>query len=581
MRSLPLLLLVALTPAPGGAAVVHPSLVDVATTRCADCHDDLWESGAALHPPAEDDCTNCHDFTKTDSGTEVALLEEGTALCLMCHDGFTAAVEAELETPHFPVTDDCTTCHSPHGSKEERLLLMPVGELCSTCHDRGDLSAAHKDQLIPGVRCQSCHDPHGSQNPHMLAAAKLHPPFEEGSCTACHRQPLFDRIRLRNRGEKLCTSCHGEFDPPADGGSVHAALQGARGRAGCLSCHSPHMSPQRKLLLAAGGEVCRQCHGEVVTLALAKGGHPPAADDCMNCHQPHVADNPRLLQQAPEELCTFCHDSGDDELRASHLGADLGSLECVACHNPHGSEHPALLAENLHWPVLDGCDTCHDGAWNQHLEGGAPDLCLLCHEDVGDAAEAAAVPHGAMEIGTCTDCHNPHASPQQKLIKAPGAGPCADCHDEQVAGPGEVAHGVIGILGCRACHEPHGGANEKLLRRTGAELCLSCHAPTGPKVDGKAGTVTLLGHFELAVGELPLASMTSLRLSGDGTRDHPVTNHLALGTPTKQELKRSGSSYQGELTCLTCHDPHKGRSSQMFRWNAASPVEACQHCHPQ
>ena len=98
-------------------------------------------------------------------------------------------------------------------------------------------------------------------------------------------------------------------------------------------------------------------------------------------------------------------------------------------------------------------------------------------------------------------------------------------------------------------------------------------------IDYKAGTVTWLGHFEVAAEKVPLSAMTAIRLSEDGTSDHPVTNHLALGTPTEKELKRSGSSHTGELTCLTCHDPHKGLSSQMFRWGAASPLEACQHCH--
>ena len=75
--------------------------------------------------------------------------------------------------------------------------------------------------------------------------------------------------------------------------------------------------------------------------------------------------------------------------------------------------------------------------------------------------------------------------------------------------------------------------------------------------------------------------VASLRLSPDGLTGHPLAKHRVSGTPTKAELKNTDTLFEGELSCLTCHDPHKGRSRHILRWEAASPMEACLQCHPK
>jgi predicted CXXCH cytochrome family protein len=269
----------------------------------------------------------------------------------------------------------------------------------------------------------------------------------------------------------------------------------------------------------------------------------------------------------------------DAGLVTAHLGAPLAELICTRCHTPHGEGHPKLLARTLHPPVLDGCDVCHEGAFDQLVEEGGPDLCLLCHGDVGESTQEAPVPHAALELAGCSDCHDPHASAQSHLVKLPDGRECFDCHGDSFPDDDEVAHGVIGLIGCRACHEPHGGSRPMLLRRSGAELCLSCHDPRAVAAEEGAATVRLLDRFQVPAAALP--AMVTLRLSRDGSRGHPVAGHRVLGTPTAEELERTETTFTGELTCLTCHDPHKGRSRSLFRWNAASSLEACQACHPK
>jgi predicted CXXCH cytochrome family protein len=211
------------------------------------------------------------------------------------------------------------------------------------------------------------------------------------------------------------------------------------------------------------------------------------------------------------------------------------------------------------------------------MEGGGTELCVVCHDDVASAAAAAAVPHAALEVAGCSDCHSPHASAQPHLIRFASGGECTMCHDEQVAREEETAHGVITSIGCRACHEPHGGTEPGLLRQSGSELCLACHDPRAVKPPPGAESVRVLDGLELPA-ELA-ARMPTVALAANGQSGHPVQGHRTLGIPTEAELRNTDSTFWGELTCLTCHDPHKGRGTQLLRWNATSGPEACAHCH--
>jgi predicted CXXCH cytochrome family protein len=571
---------IAVTLGGGLPAAEHPTLVNVEDTDCGTCHEDLLEGREFVHAPVTDDCNACHEFTKTDAGMQVGLMEADPPLCVICHSELSGAVEAELSTPHYPVTDSCLTCHEPHASDERRLLRAVPGELCSSCHDRKDIGEAHYGQLTATTDCSSCHSPHGSENDRMLSGNRLHQPFAEGSCAGCHREVFGDRIRLRARGKRLCTSCHGGMTAAADeGGVVHAALEDARGRAGCLNCHDPHMSDQRTLLLRDAAELCATCHEPVVKATKGPNGHPPAEEDCLNCHQPHASAGESLLSAEPGELCRLCHDVEDEQLVGAHLGAPLERLECLACHTPHGGEHQKLLASNLHAPLLDGCETCHEGSHDQLMEDGESSLCLICHDDIGEAASQAQVPHAALELGRCTDCHNPHASPQKKLVKQPGGQVCAECHEEQAPAGNEVAHGVIDLIGCQACHEPHGGEKAKLLRDDVEPLCRSCHDESQVEVPTDGSDAVLLGRF--TVPRELVQGMASLKLTRDGQHGHPVPGHRVSGTPSESELHGVETTFTGALTCLTCHDPHKGRSAAILQWNTKSPVDACLNCHPK
>ena len=75
--------------------------------------------------------------------------------------------------------------------------------------------------------------------------------------------------------------------------------------------------------------------------------------------------------------------------------------------------------------------------------------------------------------------------------------------------------------------------------------------------------------------------IAALNLSEDNQVGHPLESHRVSGVPTEKELKKTDTTFEGELNCLTCHNPHKGRSKRLFRWNAGSVTQACLQCHPK
>jgi DmsE family decaheme c-type cytochrome len=94
------------------------------------------------------------------------------ATCEQCH--------AEQRGPylweHAPVSEDCTLCHSPHGSNHPGMLTRRAPLLCQSCHSQfGHPSVAYgPDELISGTpsrfllaqSCLNCHSQvHGSNHP--------------------------------------------------------------------------------------------------------------------------------------------------------------------------------------------------------------------------------------------------------------------------------------------------------------------------------------------------------------------------------------------------------------------------------
>ena len=68
------------------------------------------------------------------------------------------------------MSENCNTCHTPHGSSHNRLLAQKPPALCADCHPGGHTHGIYDGRgTLPGV------------NPSNIR-------FEGSGCVACHRQ---------------------------------------------------------------------------------------------------------------------------------------------------------------------------------------------------------------------------------------------------------------------------------------------------------------------------------------------------------------------------------------------------------
>ena len=75
---------------------------------------------------------------------------------------------------------------------------------------------------------------------------------------------------------------------------------------------------------------------------------------------------------------------------------------------------------------------------------------------------------------TCTNCHNPHGSVTEALLKEASINDtCYKCHAEK-RGPFLFEHAPV-RESCVNCHDPHGSTNDFMLKVSRPRLCQQCH----------------------------------------------------------------------------------------------------------
>jgi DmsE family decaheme c-type cytochrome len=167
------------------------SVHDQEDVACSDCHQVHRRQDAVLTAQGQlDSCLDCH----TRQQAELRLpsrhpILEGKTSCVDCHNPHGASTEASLKQPtlndncyschqekrgpylwaHAPADEDCSLCHTPHGSVNDRLLTSRAPFLCQQCHS----AAFHPSQLNSGSAANS-----GSTNMYLLGK----------NCMNCHGQ---------------------------------------------------------------------------------------------------------------------------------------------------------------------------------------------------------------------------------------------------------------------------------------------------------------------------------------------------------------------------------------------------------
>jgi DmsE family decaheme c-type cytochrome len=194
---------------------VFPKMASREVTRvCLSCHNRSehanWQGSA--HETRNLSCITCHSVHSPKS--EVAQLKKTTQLelCVTCHRPQVLKMQ---RTAHMPLREgklECTSCHNPHGSTNQRLLKVGnyINESCISCHTekRGPFLFEHP----PGREsCVTCHDPHGSSNERLLVA-KVPMLCQRCHIGTNHPSTIYDAAQLKNVSVRIvgraCVACH-------------------------------------------------------------------------------------------------------------------------------------------------------------------------------------------------------------------------------------------------------------------------------------------------------------------------------------------------------------------------------------
>lgn len=252
----------------------------VGNDLCATCHADVAKKFASnphsklalTHGGQGATCESCHGPGRAhvESGGDVTKILQITKAsskvvdqtCLACHAGAHPDFE---RSPHGKAGVGCTSCHSVHKAETEASLLkVAQPKLCYTCHTdvKPAFSQPFHHRVDEGLlKCTDCHDTHGGTQEKNL--------------------------RTTADQNMVCTKCHTENAGPF--AYEHPVIKAE----GCIACHSPHGSPNARLLITSNiNTLCLQCHSATNTAAFPNAISPlgPAHNQatqyvsCTSCH---------------------------------------------------------------------------------------------------------------------------------------------------------------------------------------------------------------------------------------------------------------------------------------------------------
>jgi predicted CXXCH cytochrome family protein len=281
---------------------------------------------------------------------------------------------------------------------------------------------------------------------------------------------------------------------------------------------------------------------------------------------------------------------------------------CVQCH-----ENKTKGAD-IHPAVSMGCLTCHvirntKDTTRVNLKNAKPaTLCFQCHADKQVKENVRGVHPPALE--DCLKCHDPHSSPNEKLLLKPTMGDkkenlCLECHRQGVDVPKDGSRHPALDMGCQTCHVTHkvgttGDQEYKFhLIKPAPELCLGCHDVSDPQLVKahqsqpfeKVACTNCHNPHDSVLPKLmqkyvhpPFADRscdTCHVPAKDGKVVLTQSDSRALCAMCHDEqvkqidtAKVAHPGAQGE--CIACHSPHASRSPRLLK---PDPVAVCLTCH--
>lgn len=189
--------------------------VAVQNAICLQCHQDDkhmdWQGSA--HEAGELACVSCHKIHMAQDPVLDKVSQPD--VCYRCHQKQRMEFSKPSTHPVRFGQMSCGDCHSSHGTSTPMSLIRPtLNETCYTCHaeKRGPFLWEHAPV---SEDCSLCHTPHGSIHPALLAKR---PPL---LCQQCHSQFGHPSVSLTPAGlpsgspsamllAGSCTNCHSQ-----------------------------------------------------------------------------------------------------------------------------------------------------------------------------------------------------------------------------------------------------------------------------------------------------------------------------------------------------------------------------------
>lgn len=555
-------------------------------------------------------CRTCHSahtggqFT-ADFRTAVFLRVANPAseLCISCHRDQTrgpqggthpiggmpwpipkALIDAGAKVGPNPRELTCQVCHTPHGSKEDRLLVMGTSgnQLCLNCHD----------QMRPGMFREGGPREHplsprvnAEQASAIASMGTRLGPDDKLICLSCHKlhhgKDGHFMLAEDLSGGRFCIQCHSEKKPLI--GSLHDLRTNhpdEKNRLGmtpesggpCSACHLFHRyarSPEPSDLDPGGGK-CITCHQPgrcAQSKVLGTVNHPGAR--CVDCHNPHDPTRKNFVRAETKDLCAKCHQDQMQLIDGPHDYRKTGRKwpddavamqdTCFVCHRPHGDESTGLFRVAGAAGGNDaGCRICH----STYLWGANSNLAALHPNEMtperthGDLPLVSAKVGEARSMG-CKTCHNPHAAVAANpsmLRSGSDQSPlslCTTCHLEAMAlaltshdATGLTKAGFKGAAMCAPCHVVHGNAKTVDPHRL------------WPRSLGTA----------VAEAPSPNAYCTACHREGGAAKRPRIATHprvsmqiVAAAQPDPMFPlfdEHGNEDRSGQIACGTCHLPH-------------------------
>jgi len=264
---------------------------------------------------------------------------------------------------------------------------------------------ADSGSKIPDSDCLDCHDGQDKtlmQGPHRLAST-IDKPVTEVACVNCH----------------FGSEIHVE-DPSADNIENPSKMSGYE-----------------------ADRVCRQCHVRCGFLDnYGFNAHSEMEMNCSTCHKIH-GQSRSVLQDDNANFCTACHQNKSTAfIGISNHTLMAGTVTCLSCHR-----FTSRVKDDLAYNLAGTCAQCHPQKTGPFL-----------YEHEANTAYS-------VEGGGCMECHTPHNSQNDFLLKQPDRMLCRQCHMAPPKHRNNVIHGNAWAgYDCVVCHtEIHGSFDNRLF----------------------------------------------------------------------------------------------------------------------